>query len=315
MTAWDAAAKQGQWLVLLAAVLWGTTGTAQALAPAEASPVAIGAARLFIGGTALLAVAWRQGQVRAADWGRGPALAAAVAVALYQVCFFAGVAATGVATGTLVAIGSAPVFTGLVQWVAAAERPGRAWAAATVLAVAGCALLLGDGGQWQLNAPGIGLSLGAGAAFAVYTVASKRLLTAVPPSGTVALAFFGGALLLSPVVFWTEWAWLAEPRGALVALHLGLVATAGAYLLFGHGLARVPAPVATTLSLAEPLTAAVLGVVLLGERLSAVGWLGGGLILAGLGLLARGNGPVRRENAAPRMANSDARGQGFGQRR
>src|SRR5690606_41636229 len=108
--------RHGHWLVLLAAVLWGTTGTAQALAPADASPFAVGAARVFIGGTALLLIAWRRRQLRGRTWHRGAAVAAAAAVAAYQVCFFAGVAATGVATGTLVAIGSAPVFAGLLGW-------------------------------------------------------------------------------------------------------------------------------------------------------------------------------------------------------
>ncbi|MEZ4645709.1 MAG: hypothetical protein R3E31_23765 [Chloroflexota bacterium] len=39
----------GRFLVLFAAMLWGTTGTAQALAPPTASPAAIGAVRLALG--------------------------------------------------------------------------------------------------------------------------------------------------------------------------------------------------------------------------------------------------------------------------
>jgi len=290
----------------LAAVLWGTTGTAQALAPADASPFAVGAARVFIGGTALLLIAWRRRQLRGRTWHRGAAVAAAAAVAAYQVCFFAGVAATGVATGTLVAIGSAPVFAGLLGWGVAGERPGRPWVLATALAVAGCGLLVGDGGQWHLDRAGVALSLGAGAAYAIYTVASKRLLSTVPPEATVAVAFFGGALLLVPAMFWTQWGWLLEPRGLGAALHLGLVATAGAYLLFGRGLQAVPAATATTLSLAEPLTAGILGVVLLGERMGVGALFGSGLILAGLAVLAAADRPPGRApgpSPAPRASH------------
>ncbi len=49
--------NRGAWMVLAAGVLWGTTGTAQAFAPAGATPLAIGAIRLLVGGTALLILA------------------------------------------------------------------------------------------------------------------------------------------------------------------------------------------------------------------------------------------------------------------
>ncbi|MFO7310728.1 MAG: EamA family transporter [Bacillota bacterium] len=280
------AGQGGRWLVLLAAVLWGTTGTAQALAPAGAQPAAVGAVRLAIGGAALLLLSLVRGRLRLADWRRPAAWVAAAGVAAYQVCFFAGVAATGVALGTLVAIGSAPISAGLLEWLVAGERPSRRWAMATALAVAGCALLLSDDGGWQVNWAGVLLALGAGASFAVYTVAGKSLLRAVTPDGYVALAFAGGAVLLAPILFVSDLTWLAEPRGVLAALHLGLVATAASYVLFGRGLARVPAATATTLSLAEPLTAALLGTLVLGERLGPAALAGSALILVALAWLA-----------------------------
>lgn len=52
---------------------------------------------------------------------------------------------------------------------------------------------------------------------------------------------------------------------ALVPMLLG-------YLLFGYGLTRVTPSAATTLTLAEPAIAALLAVVLVGERLPAIGW-------------------------------------------
>jgi DME family drug/metabolite transporter len=71
-----------------------------------------------------------------------------------------------------------------------------------------------------------------------------------------------------------------------VALHLGLVATAVAYTLFARGLEAVPVATSVTLGLAEPFTAATLGVVLLGERLTGSVMVGAGLILGGLVILS-----------------------------
>jgi len=65
------------------------------------------------------------------------------------------------------------------------------------------------------------------------------------------------------------------------------VTVALAYSLFAHGLQRVPVATAATLTLAEPLTAGMLGVFLLGERLAPQAWLGVGLIFVGLGVIAQ----------------------------
>lgn len=284
----------GRWLVLAAAVLWGTTGTAQAFAPAGAEPETVGAVRIALGGAALLAFAFFSGSLRTGGhrWTRPATAVAAGAIAAYQICFFNGVALTGVAAGTIVAIGSAPVFGGLLGFLFRGERPGARWAAATVLAVLGCGLLVGAGGGITVDAAGVLLALGAGLSYAAYATASKRLLDVIPSVTVVAVTFSLGGVLLSPFLLAGDLSWVVEPRGAAVALHLGLVATAVAYLLFGRGLGYIPVATAATLSLAEPLTAGFLGVLVLGERLTGPALLGSGLLLAGLVLLT-----VRRKSA------------------
>jgi len=115
------------------------------------------------------------------------------------------------------------------------------------------------------------------------------------------LAFGGGALVLAPAVLTprsplaADTAWLATGDGRLLAAWLGLVTTTAAYLLFGQGLARTTVSTASTLSLAEPLTALLLGVAALGERPRPAAWAGAALIVAGL-VLAAGEGrrPGRR---------------------
>ncbi|MEW5871643.1 MAG: EamA family transporter [Chloroflexota bacterium] len=277
----------GVWMVLAGATLWGTTGTAQAFAPSGTSPAAVGAVRLAIGGLALLAFALaRRSFTSGKPWPRLATGLAAGCMAGYQLCFFAAVSQTGVALGTIVAIGSAPVLAGALGRLAFGEMLDRKWFLATSLAILGCTTLLATGGKIQLDIRGILLALAAGACYATYAVASKQLLQDHTPDAVIAVVFCLAAALLSPVLLTADLKWLAQVRGLVVALHLGLIATAAAYILFTRGLKYIPVANAVTLSLAEPLTAALLGILLLGERLTIPAWLGAGLLLAGLALLS-----------------------------
>jgi len=94
-----------------------------------------------------------------------------------------------------------------------------------------------------------------------------------------------GAVLLAPVLLarGTE---LTGPRPVAMLAWLGLVATAGTYLLFARGPTRLPAATISTLNLAEPLTAATLGLLVLGERPGAPAAVGALILLTGLALAA-----------------------------
>ena len=155
-----------------------------------------------------------------------------------------------------------------------------------MLALMGCGLLAVAGQPVRFSPDGVTLAVVAGTAYAIYTVAAKELLARRGRVQVMAVLFGGGALLLVPVAALHPLDWLATLRGGLVALHLGLVATAGAYLLFAAGLHRVAVARAATVSLAEPLTAAILGVALLGERLTTAGVAGAAVLVAGLAVLA-----------------------------
>jgi DME family drug/metabolite transporter len=286
--------------VLLAALCFGTTGTAQALGPDGLAPAGVGAGRILVGGALLVAVAlFAGGLAPFMRLRRGPVLVAAAGVAAYQLSFFAAVADTGVAVGTIVALGSAPALAGGIEWALERRAPTRAWAMATALACAGVALLALSGTDASISLPGVGLALCAGASYAAYTLAAKRLLVAGHTPETVMAAAFGlGAIALLPVLVLTGAGWLGTPGGAALVLFLGTVPTAVAYLLFARGLRRLSAGETATLTLAEPLTAALLGVLVLSERMSAPAAAGAALILAGLLVLAAPD-VRRRQRAAP----------------
>ena len=93
-----------------------------------------------------------------------------------------------------------------------------------------------------------------------------------------------------------------------MALELRLVATALAYASFAYGLAVVPVTSAATLSLAEPLTAALLGVLVLGEGLSVAALLGAGLMLGGLGIASVGREASPNGRREPGQATGSALG-------
>jgi drug/metabolite transporter, DME family len=278
--------------VLLAAVCFGTTGTAQALGP-DASAATVGAARIAVGALLLVAFRWvtarraPRATTPARPWPRGAVGAGAVGVAAYQLCFFAAVKDTGVAVGTVVALGSAPALAGAGGWLLDRRVPDRAWAAATGLACAGVATLALAGGGSRVSAPGVLLAVGAGASYAAFTLASKRLLDQGHGVEPVMATLFGrGALLLAPVLVLGDTGWLSTAGGVALAFWLGAVPTAIAYILFASGLRHLPADEVATLTLAEPVTAALLGAIVLAERPGAVAIGGIVLILAGLAVLA-----------------------------
>ncbi|QLD10937.1 DMT family transporter [Microbacterium oleivorans] len=295
--------------VLVAAVLFGTTGTAQALGPADTTPLAVGVARLLVGGTALGILGLTVGRHRQRTQGRpdatrrGRALLlmalTGLCLALYQPLFFLGTARNGVAVGTVIALGSAPVLAGLLEWLLTRRRPTSSWMLATALATAGVALLaVAGGGSSGADIVGVAGSLGAGASFAVIANAQRRLVSAGWDAFTVSGAMGAGAAVCGLVMLpFTDMGWFAEPRGWLMAVWLGLATVALAYALFTWGLGGLSAATAATLTLAEPLTASLLGVLLLGEQLALPAIAGLAVLATGLILLAATS--RSRRNPAP----------------
>ena len=269
-------------VVLFGAILWGTTGTAQTFMPQTIHPLAVGASRLAVGGFSLLMILLILRKIDFRNWPWRSTLYAAISMAVFQYLFFSSVRLTGVAIGTVVAIGSAPVFSGMIEWLLVKRRPTRVWVMATALAIIGCALLFLHTDGIIVNPIGVGMSLGAGLLFAFYTLVNKEVLAKVDTVPAVAVIFSMSAMMLLPFLFLFETEGLLTGRGISVVLYLGIATTSVAYILFSAGLKRIPSSSAVTLSLAEPLTAAILSVIVVGERLNATSWMGVALLLGGI---------------------------------
>ena len=296
--------------VLAAAVLFGTTGTSQALGPEGTTPLSIGVMRMVIGGTGLALLAFllaRRHHARSStDAAARPRLAirplslmllTGLCLALYQPLFFLGTERNGVAVGTVIALGSAPILAGLLEWALTRRTPAATWMLATALATVGV-ILLGFGGEAGGTAGtdplGILGSVGAGASFAVIANAQRRLLDAGWDPFTVVGAMGASSAAVSAIVLpFVDVGWLASPAGLIMALWLGLATISIAYVLFTWGLGGLTAATAATLTLGEPLTAAVLGIAVLGERLSVLAIVGLVVLAAALAFLAWGSRTAR----------------------
>lgn len=298
--------------MVAASVLWGTTGTAATFAPAV-SPLAIGAVAMGLGGLLQSLYAARHIRIQSGSLFERWRLVSlgAVAVAVYPLAFYSSMHLSGVAVGTVVSIGSAPVAAALIERFADRKPLSRQWILGALLGVGGAVLLSlaghasagpGLGADPWTSTAGILLGLLAGTTYALYSWAAHRLtgqgLTARAAMGAV---FGVGGLLLMPVLALTGAPLLESWRSVGVGAYMAAVPMFAGYLLFGWGLARVGASTATSISLLETVVAAVLAVLVVGERLPALGWLGAAVVLASLFILTP---RPKRPRPAPARAAS-----------
>ncbi|MXN32872.1 MULTISPECIES: DMT family transporter [Delftia] len=307
--------------VSVAAVLWGTTGTAQSLGAGGLSPFWVGAAQLavsslFLG--ALLAVSHRRLRGRAGQGGARvqpllpnpvhlglrPAwfLLASMGIGGYSIFFYEGVTLTGVAVGTAVAIGSGPIWAGLMQALVLRAPLSALWWAGTLVSVAGGAAMVMARGGATLSWSGLALCLLAGLSYAGYALINKRLVTHMSPRVVNFYVFTGAACMAVPIALvqsgLPQWSLAA----VLVVVYLGVVVSGLAHMLFSIGLRSISGPTGVTLSLIEPVAAFVLAVWVVGERQPLQSWLGLLAVLAGLMLVIGAEMRSQRAVMAAQMA-------------
>lgn len=291
-------ARGGLGLIALAAISWGTTGATMKLVALDSpmSPLLVGFFRVAIAAPCLLFAARALGDPLRLPGGRDLArlLLAGVAMGGYQACYFWAVAKTSVTVAALLAIASAPIMIAFLAAGLLGERLTPVGWVALIAGVSGTALLVvgPHGGVDALPSGFLGgaiLALGAGLAYALYAVSVKGVVGKVPPLAITAVTFSVAALTLTPAVFIEPVA--GGPTAWALLAYLGLVPTAGAYILYILGLRGTPVIISGILTLLEPLTATTLGVLFFGDRLGASGALGAGLLLGAIALLTLRSAP------------------------
>lgn len=292
-----ASARHGLLLVLLAGMLWGTSGVTikTIYGLAETTPISVAALRLALGSPALLAVSWRVAGHRSPSISRFDLLLlplVGLLMGVYQLCYFLAIPRVGVAVATLVCICTGPVLVALISTVLLRERLGRTVVGALVCALLGTALLVGGGtGELGLRTEvveGVALSLAGALGYALLLLASRRLSGRYHPLQSTAVAITVGALLLLAVSSATTGLVTAYPPvGWTLLLYLGLVPTALAYGMFFHGMRHATPTVASIGTLAEPLTASVLALLIFGEQLGTNSLVGAVLLIGAILFLYR----------------------------
>ncbi len=273
--------------VLGAASLWGISGVvARSLFNRSVDPAHLVQFRMLVGGTALLPVALWRGGARV-PWRLWPLLAGyAAMLTTVQFTYFKAVQLAGVAVAIFLQY-TAPLL--VAAWEAGRSRrwPSRPVSLALVAATAGSGLLVLPGGTLRLPAAGFAFGLASAVGMAGGTVAAGALRR----RGVGATPLIAWGLLAGSFAFWplrTPWLALQTVPDWPYFVYIALFATAVPFALYVSALRVLTGSVTILLAMLEPVLAAALAWVALGEGLSAVQLAGGGLILGGVALAAMG---------------------------
>ena len=285
MTSERSTASSSPWLDALTTaigpVIWGSSYivTTELLPPDR--PFTAALLRTLPAG--LLLVLWCR---RGPAWGDGVGwlrllVLAALNIGAFQALLFVaayrlpgGVAAVVGAVGPLVVMG--------LTWTLDHRRPPALALVAGVLGVMGmAALLLSPGARWDMV--GVAAALVGTLCMAAGTFWSRRWRSDLPVLAFTGWQLLAGGVMLAPVA----WA-MDPPLPALTATHiagylyLSLAGALVAYALWFRGIARLPSVAVSSLGLLSPVTAVLLGWVLLGQAMTGVSLVGMLVVLASI---------------------------------
>ncbi|MGA5018644.1 DMT family transporter [Streptomyces griseoincarnatus] len=301
--------------LVVAGAAWGTAGAAASLVyrTSDMGPVALSFWRCAAGLAVLYAARLLFGRSRAlaapAPLRRRVARATAtgVGLAVFQTAYFAAVSATGLAVATVVTLGAGPVLIAVAARLTMGERLGRGGLASVVGALTGLVVLVLGGGNATVDPVGVLLALVSAAGYSAMTLLTRWWGRdgGTDSSGATVGAFAVTSLVLLPFAAAEGLTPHTDAPGALLLLlaYVATVPTALAYGLYFAGAAVVRSATVSVIMLLEPVSAAVLAVALLGERLTAATLVGTLLMLGSVAGLAAGEA---RDARAARRARGEA---------
>jgi DME family drug/metabolite transporter len=287
--------------VFVAAVAWGTGGAVAAVLyrTSGLGPIAVSFWR-FVSGAVLLAAAARllggRGAVASArDLLRGRWAWLGIigaGLAIYQTAYFAAVQRSGVAAATIVTLGLGPILIAIGSHITMAERIGRSGVWTIGLALLGLVLLTGGGDVGPAPMQGLALAVLSAVGYAGVTLLTRAMGRRNRGGDQYNVTLLGtviGMVCLLPVAALEGLVPSdGDPlRNGAMLVYLGAVPTALAYALFNVGLSSVRATTASVIALMEPVTAAVIAVVFLGERMTALATVGTIVLMTAVVILAR----------------------------
>ena len=275
------------------AILWGTIGPVISLFP-EGVSFQYSAFRSAAGSLILwLIVVFSSTKTRYTRKDIKPIFVAGLGSGGFLPFFALGFERTGVAVASVVAIGLAPIFVGIISWMLYKKQPGRSWLIGTILGIAGITALNWPDRDSAIDVAGIGFAALAAFSYSWQAIGMSELSKRHNPFQVVAPAFTIASLIQLPLTFGRSYEFIANPLLLLGAIYGAIATLALAYSLFAYGVHRIGPANAVTVGLMEPITAAVLGVTILEEQISLLGFLGICLVLIGIFIVGR---PRKSEN-------------------
>lgn len=201
--------------------------------------------------------------------------------AVFSSCFFFALEGLS-ASLTVLLLYTYPILVCLGGWALFGERPTNRQLLALPLVVGGLALLVW--GEMEVREPRY-LVFGFCSAvfYAGYILTSSRLLKGVPAFSSTLYIMLAAGVGLG---VWHLRALPAEPAVWATMGATALISSLLAMGLFLAALQKLSNAEASLLSAAEPVTGLVLAALVLGESLQPRQWAGGGLVLAGMALVA-----------------------------
>jgi DME family drug/metabolite transporter len=281
----------GYLLVLCAAAGWSTSGLFIRWTVAVSGLSALSLAfwrdlttfLFLLACLGLLRPAWLRVERRDLPW---LAALGAAGVGTFHVLWNLAILQIGYAIATIL-LYSSPAFVTLMAWLVWREPLTRFKILAIVLALAGCVLVAGkeELAGLEMTAGGLVLGLAAAILYGSFSLFGRQVAPRYSPWTVLTYGFGFGALALLPLQFGgvpplpvvpAAWIWF----GGLVIV--GTILPFAAYL---GGLSRLPVSVASILAASEVVFGSAIGYVVFGEELTLLQMLGGGLVIAGVGLL------------------------------
>jgi DME family drug/metabolite transporter len=287
--------RRGLAYLTVAGVAWGTAGAAASFIyrVSDLGPVSVSFWRNAAGLVLLLGVGLlrsRRGRarrrVRLSRRALLVRLLTGFGLAVFQTAYFGAVQVTGLAIGTVVTLGAGPLLIAGGARLLLRERLPRGGVAAMTAALGGLVVLVLGNPAGAVRPLGVALALLSAAGYAQATLVARWAGSTggddADPLTVTAWAFGVGSVLLLPFALATGLLpHTGHPAEVLAGLsYLAVIPTALAYPLYFAGAAVVRAATASVIMLIEPVSAAALGVLLFGERLTAATVGGAALLLS-----------------------------------
>jgi inner membrane transporter RhtA len=244
----------------------------------EIAPTAVTGLRLWSSAVAMAVISWRGlaralGELRQRRALPGGWIAVSFGISLLIMNFSIYQAFSRIPLGVAVTI----EFLGPLAVAVAGSRHLRdvGW---VVLAAAGVVLLT-RGGPGHLDLTGVVFAVVAGASWAAYIVLSSATGRRFPGSAGLAIAMIVAGILITPPAVVAGGTAMFRPAVLATGVVIGILSSVIPYGLELEALRRMPMRLFGVWMSLEPAVAALVGLVLLGQQLSAVEWLAIGCVM------------------------------------